>query len=338
MNHPQFFILLVILAMLTACQPTEKAAPKRPDYTLVIHGGAGAIRQSDMTPTLDSAYRATLHDALDAGEAVLSAGGPALEAVSAAIRVMEDSPLFNAGKGAVFTHEGTNELDASIMDGRDLRAGAVGGITLARHPIDAARSVMEKSDHVFLTGRGADQFILEIGLDTVSPDYFFTQRRWDSLQKARQQEERPSGETPSHDRKFGTVGAVALDQQGHLAAGTSTGGMTNKRWSRIGDSPVIGAGTWADDRSCAVSCTGHGEYFIRYAVAHELAARVRYTSVPLDESATSILEDELRPVGGLGGLIALDTTGQISMPFTTDGMYRGFTRPGKRLVAIYRDE
>ena len=291
-----------------------------------------------MSPALDSAYRIKLQEALDSGEVILAGGGSALDAVSAAIRVMEDSPLFNAGKGAVFTHDGTNELDASIMDGRDLQAGAVGGISLARHPIDAARAVMEKSEHVFLTGQGADRFIVEIGLDTVSPDYFFTQRRWDSLLKARQQEEGESGIRSSPDTKFGTVGAVALDQHGHLAAGTSTGGMTNKRWNRLGDSPVIGAGTWADDRSCAVSCTGHGEYFIRYAVAHELAARVRYTSARLEDAARAILEDDLLPVGGLGGLIALDTLGRIAMPFTTDGMYRGFVRPGERVVAIYREE
>ena len=338
MKGSWFLLPATLLMIHSGCEQQQPARQERPAYTLVIHGGAGAIRQSDMSPALDSAYRIKLQEALDSGEVILAGGGSALDAVSAAIRVMEDSPLFNAGKGAVFTHDGTNELDASIMDGRDLQAGAVGGISLARHPIDAARAVMEKSEHVFLTGQGADRFIVEIGLDTVSPDYFFTQRRWDSLLKARQQEEGESGIRSSPDTKFGTVGAVALDQHGHLAAGTSTGGMTNKRWNRLGDSPVIGAGTWADDRSCAVSCTGHGEYFIRYAVAHELAARVRYTSARLEDAARAILEDDLLPVGGLGGLIAMDTLGRIAMPFTTDGMYRGFVRPGERVVAIYREE
>lgn len=326
--------LLLVLFGLFSCEQAQPVLPAPPAYTLVIHGGAGAIQKASMTAELDNQYREKLHEALDAGEAILKSGGTSLDAVVAAIRIMEDSPLFNAGKGAVFAHDGTNQMDASIMEGKTMRAGAVGGITQARNPILAARAVMEQSEHVLLTGKGADEFVLEIGLDTAGTDYFFTQRRWDSLQKVLKKN------TPatSSDQKFGTVGAVALDEHGNLAAGTSTGGMTNKRWNRLGDSPLIGAGTYADNRACAISCTGHGEYFIRYAIAHELAARMRLLHVDLDATANSLLKDELFPAGGTGGLIALDKKGQVTMPFTTDGMYRGYTRPGERKVAIYDQE
>ncbi len=325
---------LILLVTFISCQPEQASQVDVPAFTLVIHGGAGAIQKANMTATLDSQYRVKLHEALDSGEFILKNGGTSLDAVTAAIRVMEDSPLFNAGKGAVFAHDGTNQMDASIMEGQTLRAGAVGGVTQARNPILAARAVMEQTDHVLLTGKGADQFIQEIGLDTAGTEYFFTQRRWDTLQKVLKKDKPES----NPDHKFGTVGAVALDRNGNLAAGTSTGGMTNKKWNRIGDSPIIGAGTYADNRSCAVSCTGHGEYFIRYVIAHELSARMRYLKGDLDATAHSLLKDELFPAGGTGGLIALDKKGQLTMPFTTDGMYRGYTRPGERRVAIYEDE
>ncbi len=326
--------LLLVFLVLWSCRQEETTPSAVPAYVLVIHGGAGALQKSEMTAEQDSQYRAMLHLALDAGEDILKNGGTSLDAITAAIRIMEDSPLFNAGKGAVFAHDGTNQMDASIMEGETLRAGAVGGVSQARNPILAARAVMEKTDHVLLTGSGADQFVLDAGLDTAGTDYFFTQRRWDSLQKILKREQQDS----LSDQKFGTVGAVALDRNGLLVAGTSTGGMTNKRWNRLGDSPLIGAGTYADNRSCAVSCTGHGEYFIRYAVAHELASRMRHLGGDLQETATALLADELFPAGGTGGLIALDRHGQIAMPFTTEGMYRGFTRPGERKVAIYGDE
>lgn len=331
-------IMLSPLLVLTCCTEQKHMESERPAYTLVIHGGAGALLQSEMSAELDSQYRAKLNEALDAGEAVLSEGGTALDAVTRSILVLEDSPLFNAGKGSVFAHDGSNQMDASIMEGKTLKAGAVGGVQHVRNPILAARAVMEQSDHVLLTGKGADQFAAEMGLDTVGTVYFFTERRWDALIKARKQSAPDPGNSSEQDRKFGTVGAVALDRAGNLAAGTSTGGMTNKKWNRLGDSPIIGAGTYADNRSCAVSCTGHGEYFIRYAVAHELASRMRHIQGDLDQTATSLLQDELFPAGGTGGLIALDKNGNISMPFTTEGMYRGMTRPGKRFVAIYMNE
>jgi L-asparaginase / beta-aspartyl-peptidase len=336
---PVLFLLLVLIG----CQGSEdpKSAEPRPEYVLVIHGGAGAISREQMDPGLEEAYRTMLDSALNTGERILVAGGSALEAVTAAILIMEDSDLFNAGRGAVFTHEGRNELDASIMDGSDLRAGAVTGTTRVRNPILAARAVMEQGDHVFLAGQGADAFATAAGLDTVSPAYFFTERRWQSLQKALDSDgggshsDRSGQRIPEH--RMGTVGAVALDRAGNLAAGTSTGGMTNKRWNRIGDAPVIGAGTYADNRSCAVSCTGHGEFFIRYAVAHELAARVRHAGQSPEEAADAILFGELLPAGGLGGLIAVDRQGRIALPYNTDGMYRGYTKPGERRVSIWEE-
>ena len=263
--------------MLSACQNqtqpienqkrmNEKTA--RPAYAIAIHGGAGALKRLEMSPEKELAYRAALDTALSIGETILKNGGTALDAVEKTITYLEDCPLFNAGRGAVFTHEGKNELDASIMDGSNQKAGAVGGVTTVRNPIQLARAVMEKSPHVLLTGRGAEQFAAENGFEKVDPKWFFTQERWNTLQEMLM-EEKAQGKTGSiepstnPDKKFGTVGCVVLDQAGNLAAGTSTGGMTNKRWNRFGDSPIIGAGTYASNDACAVSCTGHGEYFIR---------------------------------------------------------------------------
>ncbi|HEX6939934.1 MAG TPA: isoaspartyl peptidase/L-asparaginase, partial [Longimicrobiales bacterium] len=266
------------------------------DIVIAIHGGAGTIRRGDMTPELEQAYRAKLEEALRAGYAILEKGGTSLDAVVAAIVVMEDSPLFNAGKGAVFTSEGKNELDAAIMDGATLRAGAVAGVTRVKNPIRLARAVMEHSPHVMLAGAGAEAFAGEQGLELVDPSYFFTQHRWDALQRAKAEAagtpvSRPDGPQAffPDDRKFGTVGAVALDRHGNLAAGTSTGGMTTKRWGRIGDSPIIGAGTYANNASCAVSATGHGEYFIRNVVAHDICARVEYGGQTLEEAANYVV-------------------------------------------------
>lgn len=316
---------------------------QRPAYALAIHGGAGVIRKTEMSAEKDAACRAALDSALTAGETILINGGTALDAVTAAVTWLEDCPLFNAGRGAVFTHEGRNELDASIMDGRTEMAGAVGGVRIIKNPVKLARAIMEKSPHVLLTGRGAEQFAMENGLDTVSPDWFFTQDRWNNLQKALEAEKKnsPQGNNllAQHpDYKFGTVGCVALDRNGNLAAATSTGGMTNKRWNRLGDSPIIGAGTYASNDACAVSCTGHGEYFIRYAAAYDVFARMVYGGLSLQDAADQIVMKKLVEKGGEGGLIAVDKNGNIAMPFNSEGMFRGYAKPGEREVMIYKKE
>jgi L-asparaginase / beta-aspartyl-peptidase len=314
---------------------------ERPDYVLVIHGGAGTILKKHMTPEKEEAYHLALNEALTAGEAILSDGGDAMDAVEAAVRIMEDSPLFNAGKGAVFTHDGVNEMDASFMSGSDLACGAIAGVRHVKNPISLARKVMEESEHVFLSGAGAEAFAKSQGLELVDAGYFFTESRWKSLQKALKMDDGTSflsEDEAAIDEKFGTVGAVALDKQGHLAAATSTGGMTNKRWGRIGDSPVIGAGTYADDRSCAVSCTGHGEFFIRLHIASRVSAAMIYGGKTLEEAGEAIIHGELGELGGTGGLIAVDKDGRISMPFNTAGMYRGYTKAGERYIGIYGDD
>jgi beta-aspartyl-peptidase (threonine type) len=311
----------------------------RPAYALAIHGGAGAISRASMTPEKEAAYRAALDSALTIGEKILQDGGEALDAVTQTIVFLENNPLFNAGRGAVFTHEGKNELDASIMDGITQKAGAVGGVTTVKNPILLARAVMEQSVHVLLTGSGAEQFAKEKRLEMVDPKWFFTQDRWDGLQKVLEREkgDNRTGALPPTDEKFGTVGCVALDRQGNLAAGTSTGGMTNKRWNRLGDAPIIGAGTYASNDACAVSCTGHGEFFIRYAVAHDVWAQMMYGGKSLQEATNQIIHQKLVEKGGEGGLIALDKSGNISQPFNSEGMYRGWAKPGQRFVGIYKD-
>jgi beta-aspartyl-peptidase (threonine type) len=342
MTRPLFrnvaFGVLVTLAFVAA---VPAAAAQRPEYVLLIHGGAGTITRENLTPDLERQYREKLTEALSAGRDVLARGGSSLDAVESVIRILEDSPLFNAGKGAVFTHDGRNELDASIMDGKSRQAGAVVGVSHVRNPISLARLVMEKSPHVMLAREGAEEFALEQGVELVPREYFFTERRWESLQRAREREREEQARTSmivQDDRQLGTVGAVALDRAGNLAAGTSTGGTTNKRWGRIGDSPVIGAGTYADDR-CAVSATGTGEYFIRNVVAHDVCARTRYQAVPVEEAARAVIMDVLPAQGGDGGVIALDAQGRFTAPFNTEGMYRGWvaaeTEP---VVEIYRDE
>ncbi len=334
---------LAIAVVMTDCTANEntakQAADTRPDYVLVIHGGAGTLSRQAMTPEQEARYRSALDSALQVGEAILKSGGTALDAVTETVAWLEDCPLFNAGRGAVFTHEGRNELDASIMDGRTQNAGAVGGVTIVKNPIRLARAVMEKSPHVFLVGPGAERFAIENGLDTVPPSWFFTQERWDALQRILKKDEK-TGSISSElaDYKFGTVGAVALDRQGNLAAATSTGGMTNKRWNRLGDSPVIGAGTYASNDACAVSCTGHGEYFIRYAVAHDVWARMVYGGASLPDATHELVMKKLVEKGGEGGLIAVDKNGTIAMPFNSEGMYRGYARPGERKTAIFAGE
>jgi len=279
-----------------------------------------------MIREVEAQYRSMMNMVIDTGSAILERGGSALDAVEQVIRLMEDSPLFNAGRGAVFTHEGRNELDASVMDGSNLAAGAVAGVTDIRNPITAARAVMEKSPHVLLTGKGASEFAAEQGLEIVDPSYFRNERRWNELQSVLEKE-------------HGTVGCVALDMNGDLAAGTSTGGMTDKRYNRVGDSPVIGAGTYANDATCAVSATGHGEYFIRYTVAHDISALMEYKGLSLDEAAKEVIKEKLAEAGGTGGVISVDGAGNISMPFNTEGMYRGYkTSDGKSGVFIFSDE
>jgi len=322
-----------------------QAAP--PPFAIAIHGGSGTITRTSLTPERESAYRSVLAEALEAGRRVLAGGGASLDAVTAAVKVMEDSPLFNAGKGSVFTNEGTNEMDASIMDGKDRRAGAVAGVTTVRNPIEAARAVMEQSRHVFLSGKGAERFAAEKGLAIADPSYFRTDERWQQLKRAKERDALPmdhdapkakpakSGQREESE-KFGTVGAVALDQAGNLAAATSTGGITNKRFGRVGDSPVIGAGTWAENGSVAVSATGTGEMFLRGATAHDIAALVKYKGLSPQGAADEALA-KVAAIGGRGGVIVLDRSGDAVFSFTTEGMYRGYAKGTARAeILIFR--
>ena len=316
------------------------------NYCIVIHGGAGTITKKSMTPDLEKAYKGKLLEALRAGNDTLSKGGTSVSAVEAAIRILEDSPLFNAGKGSVFTNDGKQEMDASIMEGKGMMAGAVAGVRTIKNPITAAKAVMEKSPHVMMTGRGAEKFVKEKGIEIVDTSYFYDEKRWKQLQKAKDEEKQEidhSDTTGYHevtkDYKFGTVGAVALDKYGNIAAGTSTGGMTNKRFGRIGDSPIIGAGTYANNRTCAVSCTGHGEYFIRAAVAHDISALVEYKNYTVEQAAKEVVMNKLVKMGGEGGVIVLDAKGNFAMIFNSEGMYRGYMKKdGKPEVLIYKDE
>jgi beta-aspartyl-peptidase (threonine type) len=302
-------------------------------YALVVHGGAGVITRASMDSTKENSYRAAIDSALSIGEKILADGGTSLDAVEAVVSWMEDNPLFNAGKGAVFTYDGRNELDASIMDGKDLKAGAVGGVMHVKNPIKLARAVMEKSEHVMLVGAGAEEFAKEQGIELVDSSYFYTKQRWDSHMEGLGKIGAATAE-----QKHGTVGAVALDKDGNLAAATSTGGMTNKRWNRIGDTPVIGAGTYANNATCAISSTGHGEYFIRWAVAHDISAMMEYQNAPLKEAAEYVIMDKLVKANGEGGVIGVDRKGNLTMTFNSEGMYRGYVKKGERYVAIYKDE
>ena len=302
------------------------------DWTLVVHGGAGQIRRETTDAALEAAVREGLDRALAAGSALLAAGGSALDAVEAAVRVLEDDPYFNAGRGAVFTADGINELDAAIMDGETRGAGAVSAVTRTRNPVSLARTVMVQGPHVMLSGAGADQFAGEQGLEQVDPSWFVVEER------RRQFEEMRASGSFDADLKYGTVGAVARDRHGHLAAATSTGGLTGKRWNRIGDSPVIGAGTWADDRGAATSCTGSGEHFIRAGAAHEISSRVRLAGESVDEAADGVIAD-IGGLGGIGGIISIDRSGAGGWCFNSPGMYRGLaTASGDRRVALYGDE
>lgn len=329
---------------------TKRTSALKP-FGFVIHGGAGTIERSHMTPEREKAYRDKLTEALRAGYDVLKRGGVCLDAVVAAITLLEDSPLFNAGKGAVFTNAGTNELDSSIMDGLTLKAGAVAGLKRVKNPILLARLVMEQSPHVMMTGEGAELFATQKGVELVDPKYFYTEERWQQLQKAKDAEKNPPPKRSKLEReaiplkdasafdehKFGTVGAVCLDRAGNLGAGTSTGGTTNKRFGRVGDSPIIGAGTYANNETCAVSCTGDGEYFIRSVVAHDVSAQMQYAGKTVAQAAESTLE-KVAKIGGTGGLIAIDRHGNFALPFNTSGMYRGWIGPdAEPHVLIYGD-
>jgi L-asparaginase / beta-aspartyl-peptidase len=342
------FGLAVVLAVLPACEATESGGVERADATtvgepadfgLVIHGGAGTILRENLTDEREAAYHSSLRAALDAGYEILDAGGTAMDAVIAAVMIMEDEPLFNAGRGAVFTSEGTNELDAAVMDGADRNAGAIAGVTNVKNPITLARLVMDESPHVMMAGEGAETFGAQFDIETVDPDYYFTEERWEALQRAREAEEVSLDWHTEENRMIGTVGAVARDRDGNLAAATSTGGMTNKRFGRIGDVPVIGAGTYASNESCAVSATGHGEYFIRNVVSREICARMEHRGESLQEAAEAVVLGRLFDHGGTGGIVAVDLDGRFSMVLNTPGMYRGHYMAGAEpFTAIYADE
>lgn len=312
-------------------------------FAIALHGGAGAIPRSAMTPEKEKEYIKGLENAIDAGYTILAAGGLALDAVEAAVKKLEDDPIFNAGRGAVFTNKGTIELDASIMDGRNLMAGAVTGIKNIKNPVSLARAVMEKSEHVFLSGLGAMEFAEKMHLEFAPDEYFFVQERYDQLLVAKEYDKvildhAVTGNNIPPPSKKGTVGAVALDKGGNIAAATSTGGMTNKKFGRVGDSPVIGAGTYANNDTCAISCTGHGEFFIRSVVAYDISCLMEYKGLSLKEACDLVVHQKLVKIGGEGGLVAIDAMGNIEMPFNSEGMFRGMKKSsGEMHVGIYPD-
>ncbi len=345
-----FTFLVLVLISVPAVVPQRRTftesqqlqGPQSPRLGFMIHGGAGVISKATLTPEREKAFRAELEKAVLAGYKVLQDGGSSLDAVVAAIKLMEDAPLFNAGKGAVFTNEGKNELDASIMDGKTLAAGAVAGLRKVKNPITLARAVMEKSPHVMMIGEGAEKFATEQKIELVDEKYFWTQHRWDALQNVLKEEKEKGkpGHVGSATRedanRFGTVGAVALDKDGNLAAGTSTGGMTNKRYGRVGDAPILGAGTYASNNSCAVSATGWGEYFIRLGVARDVCSLVEYRLMPIQKAADTVIKDKLQKLGGDGGVIAMDRFGFMGISFNSEGMYRAYIdKDGKPVVEIY---
>ncbi|RYD54493.1 MAG: isoaspartyl peptidase/L-asparaginase [Sphingobacteriales bacterium] len=346
MRTAVLLLLATILSFASKAQRGDIKANASSNLVLVVHGGAGNINKESMTPEMEKAYKAGLQRALTVGYNILIRGGSSVDAVTAAVQVLEDDSLFNAGRGAVFTADGKNEMDACIMDGKTLKAGAVAGVTTVRNPISAARAVMEKSEHVMLSGKGADDFARLKDCEMADPSYFRTEARWQSLQRAKAKDssdadlKKKKSSRPqhgNHDEKYGTVGAVALDMYGNLAAATSTGGMTNKKFGRIGDSPLIGAGTYADNNTCAISCTGWGEYFIRLVMAKSVSDRMELKGMSLEDAANEMIHQKLPALGGDGGLIAVDKKGDISTPFNTSGMYRGYIKSGGKLVVeIYK--
>ena len=344
--------VLFAVVILTACGHTEKSTAESPLMTtkkqeifgIVIHGGAGTILKEQMNDSTENAYREKLAEAISAGHNILENGGTALDAVTQTINIMEDSPLFNSGKGAVFTHEGRNELDASIMDGSTLNAGSVAGVRHIKNPINLARDVMDKSEHVMLYGKGAEEFAQDLGYTMMDTSYFYTQSRYEILQRIWEREKSQNEKTISFEdpliknSKFGTVGCVALDKHGNLAAGTSTGGMTNKRWNRIGDSPIIGAGTYANNKTCAVSATGWGEFFIRGVVAYDISALMEYKGMTLQEAAVEVIQKKVPALGGDGGIVAIDKDGNVVMEFNTEGMYRAsMNAKGELKIGMYKE-
>ena len=341
------FLLIMAMVMLS-CDKKEPKVEKESDqsekFCIVIHGGAGTILKENMTDSLEAEYNRVLDIAVSKGYEILKNGGNSLDAVTQTIMILEDSPLFNAGKGAVFTNEGKNELDASIMDGKSKAAGAVASVTKVKNPITLARASMEVSEHVMMVGPGAEKFAEQNGVELVDPNYFYTAKRWEGLQKAKDREKTELDHAASmhydptiKDQKFGTVGCVALDKNGNIAAGTSTGGMTNKRYGRVGDAPIIGAGTYADNATCGVSATGWGEFFIRNVVAYDIAAQMQYKKVSLAEAAKETIQKKVPEMGGDGGIIAIDKEGNIIMEFNTAGMYRAsIDKSGTKTIAIYK--
>jgi len=306
-------------------------------YSIAIHGGAGTLIKGKMTADLETTYKRALDGALEAGFEVLKNGGTATDAVETSVRLLEDSPLFNAGKGSVFTAEGTHEMDAAIMEGLNLKAGAVSLITGIKNPVSLARDVMDKSEHVFLAGEGALGFAMENNYEIEKPDYFYDELRYQQWQEIKGSDSFQLDHSLKKDSKFGTVGAVACDSQGNLAAATSTGGMTNKKWGRVGDSPMIGAGNYANNKTCAVSCTGSGEFFIRGVVAYDVSCLMEYKGWSLEQAASEVIHKRILKINGDGGLIAVDNQGNVSMPFNTEGMYRAFkTNEGKKEISIYK--
>ena len=307
-------------------------------FAIAIHGGAGTILRSSMTSEKEAAYKKALQEAIEAGEHILVQKGRSIDAVEAAIKVLEDNPLFNAGKGSVFTNEGKNEMDAAIMNGKDLMAGAVASVQNIKNPISLARGVMDQSEHVFMVGSGAKEFAKKINMTFMPDDYFFVQMRYDQLQQAKESDTMILDHSDNKEKKFGTVGAVAIDVHGNLAAGTSTGGMTNKKHNRVGDTPIIGAGTYANNKTCAVSCTGHGEFFIRSVVAYDISCLIEYKGLSLKKACDIVVMDKLVKLGGEGGLIAIDSKGNIELPFNSEGMYRASKQEGENLfIGIYKD-
>ena len=348
-------ILCVSALLIGPILATAQTAPGQHKWAVVLHGGAGVIERSSMKPEAEVQYRAGMTEAMNAAAQVLDKGGSSLDAVEAAIKLLEDNPMFNAGRGAVFAADGTNQLDAAIMDGKSMQAGAVADVTRTRHPISLARAVMEQSQHVMLVGAGADAFAAHVHLEQVPPSFFFTEHRWQQLEEELKKEglpipARPEGapaapakpvaffEAPD-THKYGTVGVVALDRNGNVAAGTSTGGITAKHWNRVGDSPIIGAGTYASNQSCAVSGTGVGEYFIRLTVARTICALVQYKGMPLQAAADEVIQKQLTAMHGDGGIIAITPDGQLAWSFNTPGMFRAkLAEGGTPQIGIYRDE
>ncbi len=324
----RWLIFLLVFVLTNSCEYRSVTDKNTPKYVLVIHGGAGTILKENMTVEKEAAYLEKMNEALEAGEHILKNGGSSLDAVTETIMVMENSPLFNAGKGAVFTAEGINEMDASIMEGKFHKAGAITGVQHIKNPILGARAVMEETNHVLLTGEGAEELAQDVGLEMVDSSYFFTESRWNSYLEAKDKID-----------KHGTVGAVALDKHGNLAAATSTGGMTYKMKGRVGDSPIIGAGTYADNNTCAVSATGHGEYFMRNVVAYDISALMKYSKMTLQQATEEVIMNKLKLIGGDGGVIAVDKEGNISMTFNTAGMYRAYvTSSGVKEILIYQNK